>query len=84
MYHLATELAHPPQRHFEVLNLEVRQRMRITGSLAPFMHAEDRGAARRLPAFALVTGPVNELDVQHCGPEASGTIRIVGRELDEM
>ncbi len=55
MYHLATEFNHPSRRHFEVLYLEVRQRMRITRSLAPFVHAERRGADCRLPTLALVS-----------------------------
>jgi hypothetical protein len=84
MDHLATELAHPPQRRLDVVDLEVRQRIRVPGSPAPLVHAEQRGAARRLPALALVTRAIDEFDTQDPSPEPSGTYGIVGRELDEV
>ncbi len=54
MYDLATELAHAPQRSLKIVYLKVRQGMRVTWSLAPFMQAERRGVAGSLPARALI------------------------------
>ena len=84
MYHLATELTHPRQRPVKTVYLEVRQGMRVAGSVAPLVHAERRGAACRLPARALLARSVDEFDTQDPAPEAPCAIRIVGRELDEM
>jgi hypothetical protein len=84
MDHLATELAHPPQRGLEVVHLEVGQGMRVARSLAALMHAERWRAACCLPALALAARSVGELRTQDSGPKAPGALRIVGRELDEV
>lgn len=84
MYHLTTELTHLPQRRFEVVHFEVGQGVRVAGSFAPLVHAERRGAVRRLPALALITRSLYELNAQDSGPEAPGAMRIIGRELNEM
>jgi hypothetical protein len=62
MYDLTTELAYPQQCRLEVVHLEVRQGMRIAWSVAPLVHAERRGTVCRLPALALSTCSVDELD----------------------
>jgi hypothetical protein len=83
MDHLATKFEHTPQRRLDILNLEVRQRMRVAGSCAAPVHAERRGAVCRLPTLAFAARTIDEFDAQDSSPEAPGAIRIVGRELDD-
>jgi hypothetical protein len=84
MDHLATKLVHAPKRRPDIVHLEVRQGMQVTGSFAPLVHSERRGAGRRLPTLALTARSVDEFDTQDSDPEAPGAMRIVGRELDQL
>jgi hypothetical protein len=84
MDHLATELVHVPQSRRDIVHLEVRQGMRVAGSLAPLVHTERWGSARRLPALAFLARSVDEFDAEDSSPEAPGAIRIVRRKLDEL
>lgn len=81
--HRTTKVLDALKRGGNVGHREIGQRSIVTGSRSTLVHSEAKISTARLPAHPGFAGPWRELGAQHPAPESPGTLRVVGRELDQ-
>ena len=79
----STQRLHLLQRRREIGHGEVGQREGVPRPGAAGMDANRRSSGVRLPALPLPTLPGLQRDAEESGPEASGSLWVVGGKLDQ-
>ena len=77
------EVLDPLKRSGQVGNGEVGQRSSVAGTRSTLVHSQAKVGAARFPALPGLTGPWGELGAEDAAPKPPGTLRVVGRELDQ-
>ena len=71
------------QRLSDIGHREVGQREGIAWAGSALVHADGRGCRVRLPALALGTLAILQLNAEELRPESSGALGVISGELDE-
>ena len=77
------ELANAVEDRGQVSDSEVGQRGSVAWAGTALMEAETKAVPLDFPAGTCIGGSRRQLHTKHASPEAAGTVRVVGRKLDQ-
>ena len=83
MHDAPPERFHSLQRLGDIGDHEVGQRKGIAWATSALVYADRGGCRMRLPALALCTLAIVQLNAEKLRPEASGALGVISGELDQ-